>query len=100
MRRRCEKARPRGVADPLANADLRRLIAELSRAAQAFASGRDGISMVPNEMRAEVQRWRGELSRRGLALDHERWLMGLMTLACLSRAPGTSLERAPGDRDR
>jgi hypothetical protein len=97
---RCEKARSRGVADPLANADLRRLIAELSRAAQAFASGRDGISMVPSEMRAEVQRWRAELARRGLALDHERWLLGLMTIASLARASDTPLQAGPGERAR
>jgi hypothetical protein len=75
------------VADPQANAERHRLIAELSRAAQAFASGRDGFSMVPSEMRAEVQRWRGALIRRGLTLDHERWLFGLVTLACLSQKP-------------
>jgi hypothetical protein len=100
LRRPYEKARPRGVADPLANADLRRLMVELSRAAQVFASGRDGISMVPSDMRAEVHRWRGELSRRGLILDHERWLLGLVTLARLPRARETALERTPGERAR
>ena len=96
MRRCAEKARPRGVADPLANAERLRLIAELSRAAQAFASGRDGSSMVPSEIRAEVQRWRAQLVERRLTLDHERWLLGLLTLARLELAPGAGRAAAPG----
>lgn len=91
MRGPSEKARPRGMADPQANADLCRLIDELSRAAQSFASGRDGSSMVPSEIRAEVQCWRMQLVERGLSLDQERWLLGLLTLARLS-----SLEPAAG----
>lgn len=103
MREPSEKARPRGVADPQANADPCRLIDELSRAALAFASGRDGSSMVPSEIRADVQRWRAQLVERGLTLDHERWLLGLLTLARLLLAPGAgrcAADQALGVRER
>jgi len=82
-----ERARHRGVADPQAHAVRRRLMAELSRAAEEFAAGGDGTPMVPSEMRSNVERWNRELSRRGLTLDRERWLLGLLTLACLARSP-------------
>ena len=72
------------MADPQADAERRRLVARLTRAAEELARGGDGVSMIPSNMRTVVEDWQRVVQRRGLTLDPERWLMGLLTLACLS----------------
>jgi hypothetical protein len=82
-----EKARHPRVAEP--EADRLRILEQVRRAAEALAMGRDGTSMAPPEIRDQVVRWRQQLQSCGQELDHERWLIGLMTLACLSVSPGS-----------
>ena len=58
-------------------------LAQDRAAAQAFAAGRDGIALIPPGLRAPVVLWQQRLQSAGEALDHEGWLLGLLTLTCL-----------------
>jgi hypothetical protein len=72
--------------------DYARIAAQARSAAHAFCVGLDGTELVPVEIRDQVRQWRQRLERRGEQLDLEGWLLGLLTLACISRsdlsAPG------------
>ena len=64
-------------------------LAQVRAAAQAFAAGRDGIHLVPAELRAPVALWQQRLHAAGEVLDLEGWLLGLLTLTCLSQRNST-----------
>jgi len=72
--------------------DYARIAAQARSAAHAFCAGLDGTELVPAEIRDQVRQWRERLQRCGEPLDLEGWLLGLLTLACISRsdvsAPG------------
>jgi alkanesulfonate monooxygenase SsuD/methylene tetrahydromethanopterin reductase-like flavin-dependent oxidoreductase (luciferase family) len=78
-----EKAREPGVPEP--EVDRQRILVQAEQAARAFANGADGTRLAPPEIQSEVARWRERLEISGQSLDHERWLIGLLTLSCLSR---------------
>jgi hypothetical protein len=71
------------VAEP--DADRARILAQAQNAARAFAAGNDGTGLAPAEIQADVTVWRERLQHNGQSLDHERWLIGLLTLSCLAR---------------
>jgi hypothetical protein len=66
--------------------DHARIAAQARSAAHAFAVGRDGTDLAPPEIRDQVLEWREQLQRRGEQLDLEGWLLGLLTLACISHS--------------
>jgi hypothetical protein len=78
-----ERVRERGVAEQAP--DRARMIAQVRAAAHAFAAGRDGTALAPPEIRARVGAWQQRLRSGGEQLDLEGWLLGLLTLACLSQ---------------
>lgn len=66
-----------------------RVLEQAQRAAAAFAQGRDGLALVPFEIRAQVVEWKRRLDALGQRLDEEGWLIGLLTLACLTHGRAT-----------
>jgi hypothetical protein len=70
------------VAEP--EADRRRIIVQARRAARLLAQGQDGTRLLPPELRFQAASWRQSLAMRNQKLDQEGWLLGLLTLACLS----------------
>ena len=100
MRDPLEQAREPGVGDSAP--DHARIVAQVRAAAHAFAAGRDGTSLAPPEIGPSVAEWRQSLLRFGEPLELEGWLLGLLTLACLSQrdtlvpnplVPSTAAER-------
>jgi hypothetical protein len=75
------------VAEP---DDLRlRSIEQAQRAAAEFGRGRDGTWLAPPEIQNQVAEWKQRLDAAERELDEERWLIGLLTLACLPARPGS-----------
>lgn len=68
-----------GELDPTA------ALEQVRAAAQAFAAGRDGLALLPPELRAPVALWQQRLQSAGEVLDHEAWLLGLLTLTRLAQ---------------
>lgn len=60
-------------------------LVQVRAAARVFAAGGDGIVLLPSELRAAAALWLGRLQREGQVLDFEAWLLGLLTLTCLSQ---------------
>jgi hypothetical protein len=61
------------------------VLVQVRAAAHAFAAGLDGIALMPPELRAPVAAWQQQLRSAGEVLDLEAWLLGLLTLTCLSQ---------------
>jgi hypothetical protein len=89
LRDSLEKARERGVGEPAR--DHARIVAQARAAAYAFVAGRDGSLLAPPEIRDAVAVWQQRLQGRGEQLDLEGWLLGLLTLACLTSRPPLGL---------
>lgn len=70
-------------------------LVQVRAAAQAFAAGRDGIALMPPELRAPTALWQQRLQREGQVLDHEAWLLGLLTLTCLAQRASGPTPLAP-----
>jgi hypothetical protein len=62
-----------------------RTIEQARRAAELLARGRDdGIALAPPEIQQRIIAWRSRLDEHDEDMDEEGWLIGMLTLACLT----------------